>query len=79
MQTHYNIVGVVGAGAMGRGIAQIAAAHDMTEVNVRQQLFRLRKELRAAGLLDNRPLPGSIARDADEIAENPGQSELFED
>lgn len=36
------------------------------------------KELRAAGLLDNRPLPGSIARPDDD--EDPsGQSELFED
>ncbi len=37
------------------------------------------KELRAAGLLDNRPLPGalSLGQDEDEPAE--GQSELFED
>jgi hypothetical protein len=35
-------------GAGHGGIARIAAAHGMTEVNVRQQLFRLRKELRAA-------------------------------
>lgn len=35
------------------------------------------KELRAAGLLDNRPLPGAM-RD-DEEAEAEGQSELFED
>ncbi len=39
------------------------------------------KELRAAGLLDNRPLPGSMLQpeddeDAEEVA---GQSELFED
>ena len=37
------------------------------------------KELRAAGLLDNRPLPGSM-REAPEEDESPsGQSELFED
>ena len=36
------------------------------------------KELRAAGLLDNRPLPGSIAR-PDEDEDLSGQSELFED
>ncbi len=37
------------------------------------------KELRAAGLLDNRPLPGSM-RDGPEEDESPsGQSELFED
>lgn len=36
------------------------------------------KELRAAGLLDNRPLPGSIAR-PDEVEDLSGQSELFED
>jgi segregation and condensation protein B len=41
------------------------------------------KELRAAGLLDNRPLPGSdnlAASDDEDEAENiAGQSELFED
>ena len=38
------------------------------------------KELRAAGLLDNRPLPGSIARpDIEEAEDTGGQSELFED
>lgn len=41
------------------------------------------KELRAAGLLDNRPLPGSMARpddeDATEFGATSGQSELFED
>ena len=41
------------------------------------------KELRAAGLLDNRPLPGgmgqSLADDEDEIEDVAGQSELFED
>lgn len=36
------------------------------------------KELRAAGLLDNRPLPGSILR-PDEDEDTSGQSELFED
>ena len=36
------------------------------------------KELRAAGLLDNRPLPGSIAR-PDDDEDTSGQSELFED
>lgn len=36
------------------------------------------KELRAAGLLDNRPLPGSIARPEDD-EDTSGQSELFED
>ena len=38
------------------------------------------KELRAAGLLDNRPLPGSM-RDAPELEEDQptGQTELFED
>jgi segregation and condensation protein B len=36
------------------------------------------KELRAAGLLDSRPMPGSAAtEDEDEAAA--GQSELFED
>ena len=39
------------------------------------------RELRAAGLLDNRPLPGNIARpnDDDTDAEDIGQSELFEE
>jgi segregation and condensation protein B len=36
------------------------------------------KELRAAGLLDNRPLPGQAASD-DEDEATTGQSELFED
>lgn len=35
------------------------------------------KELRAAGLLDNRPLPGAMTDDEDEATT--GQSELFED
>lgn len=35
------------------------------------------KELRAAGLLDNRPMPGS--EDDEEAEETSGQSELFED
>lgn len=37
------------------------------------------KELRAAGLLDNRPLPGADALPDDEAAILEGQSELFED
>ena len=37
------------------------------------------KELRAAGLLDNRPLPGILAGGADEDEAAEGQSELFED
>jgi len=37
------------------------------------------KELRAAGLLDNRPLPGSMATSEDDEESLPGQSELFED
>ncbi len=37
------------------------------------------KELRAAGLLDNRPLPGGVALPDDEAEEQIGQSELFED
>ncbi len=38
------------------------------------------RELRAAGLLDNRPLPGNIARPDDgEDAEDSGQTELFEE
>lgn len=36
------------------------------------------KELRAAGLLDNRPIPGSIER-PDEAEDISGQSDLFED
>ena len=35
------------------------------------------KELRAAGLLDNRPMPGS--EDDEEAEETSGQSELFEE
>jgi segregation and condensation protein B len=39
------------------------------------------KELRAAGLLDNRALPGSMQKsdDEDEVEATTGQSELFED
>ncbi|MEY4982282.1 MAG: SMC-Scp complex subunit ScpB, partial [Pseudomonadota bacterium] len=38
------------------------------------------KELRAAGLLDNRPLPGAMqSPDTDEDEATTGQSELFED
>ena len=38
------------------------------------------KELRAAGLLDNRPLPGSLALPGEEDDEPvTGQTELFED
>ena len=38
------------------------------------------KELRAAGLLDNRPLPGAMqSPDPDEEEATSGQSELFED
>lgn len=37
------------------------------------------KELRAAGLLDNRPMPGAGALPDDEAAALEGQSELFED
>jgi len=39
------------------------------------------KELRAAGLLDNRPLPGGVQKADDEDADQvtTGQSELFED
>lgn len=37
------------------------------------------KELRAAGLLDNRPLPGADAAPDDEAEEINGQTELFED
>ena len=37
------------------------------------------KELRAAGLLDNRPLPGGLLTPSDEDEATIGQSELFED
>jgi segregation and condensation protein B len=37
------------------------------------------KELRAAGLLDNRPLPGALSMGDDEDEAVTGQSELFED
>ncbi|MGB7322667.1 MAG: SMC-Scp complex subunit ScpB [Albidovulum sp.] len=37
------------------------------------------KELRAAGLLDNRPAPGNLTLPDDETEEQIGQSELFED
>jgi segregation and condensation protein B len=41
------------------------------------------KELRAAGLLDNRPPPGTMptmgSEDGDEDEGAPGQNELFED
>ncbi len=37
------------------------------------------KELRAAGLLDNRPMPGASVLGEDEGEELAGQSELFED
>lgn len=37
------------------------------------------KELRAAGLLDNRPLPGAMQKADDEEEATTGQSELFED
>jgi segregation and condensation protein B len=37
------------------------------------------KELRAAGLLDNRPLPGGIQSPDEEEETLAGQSELFED
>ncbi len=37
------------------------------------------KDLRAAGLLDNRPLPGAMQRPDDEDEPTTGQSELFED
>ena len=37
------------------------------------------KELRAAGLLDSRPLPGGLAQSPDEDEAQTGQSELFED
>jgi len=37
------------------------------------------KDLRAAGLLDNRPLPGASSEDDDEEGLQTGQSELFDD
>ncbi|MDP3340944.1 SMC-Scp complex subunit ScpB [Frigidibacter sp.] len=37
------------------------------------------RELRQAGLLDNRPLPGTMGRPEDDEDEAPGQTELFED
>ncbi len=37
------------------------------------------KELRAAGLLDNRPLPGTMLKQDDDEEAVTGQSELFED
>lgn len=37
------------------------------------------KDLRAAGLLDNRPLPGSMQKPDDEEEDASGQTELFED
>lgn len=37
------------------------------------------KELRAAGLLDNRPLPGQTAAGEEDDEATTGQSELFED
>ena len=37
------------------------------------------KELRAAGLLDNRPAPGQSATGDDDEDPSPGQTELFED
>ncbi|MEL7100842.1 MAG: SMC-Scp complex subunit ScpB [Pseudomonadota bacterium] len=37
------------------------------------------KELRAAGLLENRPMPGAAADGEDEEAGDDGQDELFED
>lgn len=37
------------------------------------------KDLRAAGLLDNRPLPGTMQRSDEEEGDQTGQSELFED
>jgi segregation and condensation protein B len=37
------------------------------------------KDLRAAGLLDSRPLPGAAPEDDDEDGPQTGQSELFED
>ena len=40
---------------------------------------RTLQELRAAGLLDNRPLPGSLQKSDEDDEEVVGQSELFED
>ncbi|MCU9846402.1 SMC-Scp complex subunit ScpB [Defluviimonas sp. WL0024] len=37
------------------------------------------KELRAAGLLDSRPLPGTVSLSDEEAEDQAGQSELFED
>jgi segregation and condensation protein B len=37
------------------------------------------KELRAAGLLDNRPLPGGIAQPDEEAEDQGAQTEMFED
>ena len=37
------------------------------------------KELRAAGLLDNRPLPGTLQKADDDDDQPTGQTELFED
>ena len=37
------------------------------------------KELRAAGLLDNRPMPGALGLGDEEGEDMAGQSELFED
>jgi len=37
------------------------------------------KELRAAGLLDSRPLPGALQTPDDDDEEAAGQTELFED
>jgi len=37
------------------------------------------RELRQAGLLDNRPLPGTMGRPDEDEDEAPGQTELFED
>ncbi|AMY69769.1 SMC-Scp complex subunit ScpB [Frigidibacter mobilis] len=37
------------------------------------------RELRQAGLLDNRPLPGGMTRGEEDEDEAPGQTELFED
>ena len=37
------------------------------------------QELRAAGLLDNRPVPGATAASGGEDEDVEGQSELFED
>lgn len=37
------------------------------------------RELRAAGLLDSRPLPGAIANDSEDEEASSGQTELFEE